>query len=150
EPYRGSPLPIRTIRNGMRIQGRTLTVVGREVFLEDPAALIQVFAEAQRHGATLSPMTQELIRECAPRVAAVNGTPAVATAFLDILRAKGHVYETLTEMHKLGVLKQVVPEFGNLECLIAHDPFHIYTVDHHSLMGVRELERLRAGDLARS
>ena len=44
----------------------------------------------------------------------------------------------------------MIPEFGHLDCLIAHDPFHIYTVDHHSLMGVRELERLRAGEFAKT
>ena len=149
EPYRGLQPTSRMIRDGMRIQGRTLSVAGIEVFERDPAALVHVFAEAQRHGATLSPQTRELIREYLPAFAPHHPTPAVSEAFLDILRARGHVYETLVEMHKLGVLKEVVPEFGNLDCLIAHDPFHIYTVDHHSLMGVREIERLRAGEFAR-
>src|SRR5438552_15527914 len=53
-------------------------------------------------------------------------------------------------MHKLGVLKETIPEFGHLDHLIAHDPFHIYTVDQHSLMGVREVERLRAGEFSRT
>ena len=149
EPYRGSPLPLRTVREGMRVQGRTLSVVNRHVFLRDPAALVHVFVEAQRHGATLSSETRDLIRECAPSLEPVAGSAAVAAAFLAVLRARGHVYDTLVEMHKLGVLKRVVPEFARLECLIAHDPFHIYTVDYHSLMGVRELERLRAGDYAK-
>jgi [protein-PII] uridylyltransferase len=150
EPYRGTQPAARMIREGMRIQGRTLSIAGREVFERAPAALIQVFAEAQRHGVTLSPATRELIPECLPLLAAVRAEPRTAAAFLDILRAKGHVYETLFEMHKLGVLTALIPEFGNLDCLIAHDPFHIYTVDHHSLMGVREVERLRAGEFART
>src|SRR5437899_2672612 len=150
EPYRGTQPTSRVVRDGMRIQGRTLSVAGREVFTDEPAALVHVFAEAQRHGVTLSAATRELIRECLPLLAAERATPAVATAFLGILRAKGHVYETLFEMHKLGVLREVVPEFGHIDCLIARDPFHIYTVDHHSLMGVREVERLRAGEFART
>src|SRR4029077_5372035 len=94
EPYRAAS-PVRTIREGMRIQGRTLSVTGRELFATDPVALVQVFAEAQRHGVTLSPSTRDLIRECAPALAPVLGTPAVSAAFLDIVRARGHVYETL-------------------------------------------------------
>ncbi len=150
EPYRRSAPTVRVIRPGIRVQGRTLSVVNRGVFERDPAAVVQVFAEAQRHGVTLAPATRELIRECLPLLAAHRERPAVGAAFLDILRAKGHVDETLFEMHKLGVLKTVIPEFGHLDCLIAHDPFHIYTVDHHSLMGVRELERLRAGEFAKT
>ncbi len=149
EPYRGTPPPVRVIRDGLRIQGRTLSVAGRGAFERDPTLLVHVFAEAQRHGVTLSPPTRDLIRECAGLLAPLHGTRAVAEAFLAILRSRGHVYETLVEMHKLGVLKALVPEFAHLECLIAHDPFHIYTVDHHSLMGVRELERLRSGEFRR-
>jgi [protein-PII] uridylyltransferase len=40
-----------------------------------------------------------------------------------------------------------LPEFAHLECLVSHDPFHVYTVDHHSLVGVREIETLRSGAL---
>jgi len=149
EPYRGHQ-PARMVREGMRIQGRTLSVAGPEVFERDPAGLVQVFAEAQRHGVTLSPETRDLIRDALPLLSEHRAAPAVSAAFLDILRAHGHVYETLFEMHKLGLLTALIPEFGNLDCLIAHDPFHIYTVDQHSLMGVREVERLRSGDFART
>src|SRR5438094_614423 len=137
-------------QGGLRDLHTALWVAGREVFADEPAALVHVFAEAQRHGVTLSAATRELIRDCLPLLAAERATPAVANAFLDILRAKGHVYETLFEMHKLGMLREVVPEFGHIDCLIAKDPFHLYTVDHHSLIGVREVERLRAGEFART
>ncbi len=148
EPYRRSPP--RAIREGMRIQGRTLSVTDRELFARDPAAIVAVFAEAQRHGVTIAPATRELVRENASRLAASRDQPAVTEALLAILTARGHVYETLFEMHRLGVLKEAIPEFGNLDCLIAHDPFHIYTVDQHSLIGVRELERLRTGEFAKT
>ncbi|TMA46763.1 MAG: [protein-PII] uridylyltransferase [Deltaproteobacteria bacterium] len=142
--------PARLIRDGMYVQGRTLSVAGREVFEQRPAALIHVFAEAQRHGVTIAPATRELIRECLPLLADHRTDPQLAAALLTILRARGHVYETLFEMHTLGVLREAIPEFGRLDCLIAHDPFHIYTVDQHSLMGVRELERLRAAEFAKT
>src|SRR5690242_15432947 len=66
EPYRGTQPASRVIRDGMRIQGRTLSVAGRDVFERDPAALVRVFAEAQRHGVTLSAATREYIAECLP------------------------------------------------------------------------------------
>ena len=115
EPYRGTQPAARVIGEGMRIQGRTLSVAGRDVFERDPAALVRVFAEAQRHGVTLSPATREYIAECLPRLAAHRSDPAVARAVLTVLRARGHVYETLFEMHKLGVLCAAIPEFSNLD-----------------------------------
>jgi [protein-PII] uridylyltransferase len=150
DAYRGTPPLVRTIREGMRIQGRTLSVTGGSVFEDDPSAVLWVFVEAQRHGVTIGAGTRTLIADVLPLLAAARDTSAVAEAFLAVLRGRGHVYETVAEMHKLGVLIAVIPEFGNLECLISHDPFHIYTVDHHSLMGIREIERLRAGEFART
>ena len=148
EPYRRNRP--RVIREGMRIQGRTLTVTDRELFAREPAAIVAVFAEAQRHGVTIAPATRELVRESLSLLGRVRDEPVVAEALLNILTARGHVYETLFEMHRLGALKEAIPEFGNLDCLIAHDPFHIYTVDQHSLIGVRELERLRTGEFAKT
>ena len=43
-------------------------------------------------------------------------------AFRGILRAHGHVYETLFEMHKLGVLKAVVPPLVVVSTLLPTEP----------------------------
>jgi [protein-PII] uridylyltransferase len=51
-------------------------------------------------------------------------------------------------MNRLGVLGRLIPEFGRLFCMVQHDAYHIYTVDEHSLIGIRELERLRGGAFA--
>jgi len=147
EPYRRA-LPVRVIGEGLRIQGHTLGVAGRDVLAQRPQTIVEVFAETQRHEVSMAPGTCELIREFLPALAAVRADPAVGQAFLRILRPRGPVADTLFAMHRLGVLKTIIPEWEHLECLIAHDPFHIYTVDHHSLMGVREIDRLRAGEFA--
>ncbi len=44
------------------------------------------------------------------------------------------------------MLGAIIPEFGNLYARVLHDLYHIYTVDRHSLVAVRELERLRTGE----
>jgi [protein-PII] uridylyltransferase len=150
EPYLGIRPMTRVIREGMRIQGRTLSVAGPEVFERDPAALVGVYAEAQRHGVSVSTSTRELVRERLALLAAHREAPEIAAAFLGILRGASGIYETLFAMHRDGVLKTLIPEFEHLDCLIAHDPFHVYTVDHHSLIGVREIERLRSGAFAES
>lgn len=145
EPYRGR-LSVRNIRDGMRIVRGELAVAGRGLFERDPAALIDVFLQAQRHEVPIAEGSQEAIRQAAEVLAPVRDDPRAARAFRAIMRSKRGVSGAVTAMHELGVLKVMVPEFAHLESLISHDPFHIYTVDHHTLLAMREIERLRDGE----
>ncbi len=52
-------------------------------------------------------------------------------------------------MHAVGVLCALFPEFARIDCLVQRDLYHVYTVDEHSLIGMRELERLRHGEYKR-
>ncbi len=146
-PYRALyRLVGRQIRPGVWIANRALSVSDPKVLAEDPVNMLAIFRDAQRHGAKLSNGTRRLLRN---HLHLVDGefrrSRAAAEVLLDILRWKSDVYETLVEMHKLGVFDAYVPEFGHLLCMVQHDLYHIYTVDEHSLIGVRELERLREG-----
>jgi [protein-PII] uridylyltransferase len=142
--------PTRTIRPGMQIGGNALSVAGVNVFRQHPDNLIRVFAETQRHGVGLSSITKKLIREQLHLLDdPQRRLPETVAAFFDILDGGSRVYETLHEMHKQGVLVQFIPEFANLLCRVQRDMYHMYTVDEHSLRGILELERLRAGDYAR-
>ena len=46
-------------------------------------------------------------------------------------------------MHEGGVLGRFVPEFGALRWLVVHEPYHMYTVDEHTLLAVKNLENLK-------
>lgn len=135
----------RAVRDGVSIVGERLAAEER-IFREDPVNLLRVLHDAQRNDVTLSSETREAVRSSARLI-----TPEIAAskeaigAFFDILRWKDGVYRTLAEMNRLGVLGHLVPEFGRLFCMVQHDFYHVYTVDEHSLVGVRELEFLRDG-----
>jgi [protein-PII] uridylyltransferase len=135
----------RTIRPGVRIVAGELNVTDGELFERDPLELVRIFVDAQRHGVQLAPGLADLVRANAHQIGEEQRESAeLAELFLTILRAPALVYETLNEMHRLGVLSRVLPEWEHLLCLVLHDHYHIYTVDQHSLMAVRELERLRS------
>ena len=63
--------------------------------------------------------------------------------FLEIFKSS-RVYDTLREMHETGVLGRFVPEFGALRCLVVHEPYHMYTVDEHTLLAIKNLEDLKS------
>lgn len=139
----------RTIRPGVRIVAGELNITEGDVFQRDPKEILRVFADAQRHGVRVAPALADQIRSEAQRIGEEErADPELIEIFLGILRSPYRVYETLHEVHKLGVLARVLPEWEHLLCLVLHDYFHIYTVDEHSLMGIRELERLRSGERA--
>ncbi len=136
----------REIRPGVRIVSGELSVGDPAFFREHPIELLRVFSDAQRHGVPLSHGTKRNIREHVGLIDdGMRHDRDASEVLLRILAWKHDVYETLFEMHWLGVLGALLPEFGALLCLAQHDVYHIYTVDQHSLMGVRELERLRDG-----
>lgn len=63
--------------------------------------------------------------------------------FREILRLDGNVGETLASMHELGVLGAYIKEFGELTSFIQHGVYHTYTADEHTLMTIKNIEKLR-------
>ena len=45
-------------------------------------------------------------------------------------------------MHDVGLLGQMFPEFKAINCRVVRDFYHKYTVDEHTLLTIRNLERL--------
>jgi [protein-PII] uridylyltransferase len=136
----------REIRPGVVIAEGILSLSGVELLRDDPRNMIAVFADAQRHHVTISSSTKRLIRANLDLIDDERRRdPALVSAFIEVLSAKHKVYDTLLDMHRVGVLGAFLPEFGALLCMVLHDLYHIYTVDEHSLRGIYELERLRAG-----
>src|SRR5262249_51944973 len=64
EPYRGR-LTVRQIAEGMRIVRGELAITGRSLFERDPAALVDVFLQAQRHEVPLAESAQDAVRQTA-------------------------------------------------------------------------------------
>lgn len=136
----------RQIRPGVVVGHGMLSITGIEVLHADPSNFIRIFADAQRQEVPIANGTKRLLRANLDLVGdAERGSPAMVDAFFEVLRGKHRVYETLLEMHRVGVLGAFLPEFRALLCMVLHDLYHIYTVDEHSLRLVRELELLRAG-----
>jgi [protein-PII] uridylyltransferase len=139
----------RTIRPGVQIINDALEVSPVSMLRKDPVEMLRVVRDAQRHGVKLAASLQSAIREHGHLIGEQErADPRVAENFLAILRSPWRVYETVHQLHRLRLLERVLPEWEHLVCLVRRNHFHIYTVDEHSLMGIRELERLRRGDLA--
>ncbi|MGH7865870.1 MAG: [protein-PII] uridylyltransferase, partial [Candidatus Binataceae bacterium] len=139
--------PTRQIRPGVLIHRDLLNIGDADFFERDPVNLATIFADCQAHGVELSGSAYQLVRDNLGRIDdAIRRDPRIGAALMRVLSGRRRVGGTLEAMHRAGVLGAIIPEFGNLYARVLHDLYHIYTVDRHSLVAVRELEKLRSGD----
>jgi [protein-PII] uridylyltransferase len=68
--------------------------------------------------------------------------PDSSVFFREILKFPRHVGSTLAIMNELGVLGAFLPEFGDLNGFMQHGVYHCYTADEHTLITIRNLEKL--------
>src|SRR5207245_120011 len=52
--------------------------------------------------------------------------------------------QALREMHRLGLLGALFPEFQAIDSLVIRDFYHRYTVDEHSFTAIQNLQELRS------
>jgi len=122
-----------------------LEVNSRQVFLDRPAALFELFhhyqqnpkvygirANTQRHVS----MSLHLIDDD------FRNDDTVKAIFLNIFKHKNLVFSQLNLMNALGVLGQFLPVFGRIVGRMQYDLFHMYTVDQHTLFVVRNIRQI--------
>src|SRR5438874_35098 len=63
-------------------------------------------------------------------------------ALLRFLTPRAGLYARLSQMHDCGLLGRVFPEFQAISWRVVRDFYHKYTVDEHTLLTIRNLERL--------
>src|SRR5919197_1204050 len=125
-----------------------LTVADNDVLRRSPAALVRLFAAADREGLELYPYARDQAAAALadlPPEAALD--PEVNQELLACFTRPGTRGRFLTLMHQLGVLPRLVPEFARVTARRQIDVYHVYTVDVHSMFAVRRLYALRAGDV---
>lgn len=126
-----------TIRDGRLFAKRA------DIFLEDPARLLRVFAYCQQHDVNPAPSLRKLIKASRDLIDSnFRHRLKNRDIFRGILERKGQVARTLRLMHRSGVLGRFLPEFGALDCLVQHEFFHRYTADEHTLRCIDQLDAL--------
>jgi [protein-PII] uridylyltransferase len=80
--------------------------------------------------------------------AAFRRSPENRALFMEILRRPAGITHALRRMNQYGVLGRYLPAFGRIVGRMQHDLFHVYTVDEHILMVVRNLRRFAVPEMA--
>ncbi len=116
------------------------------VFREHPAALLEMFVlMANRND--IAGVRATTIRQIRDNLHLIDDdfrtAPENTALFMALLKAPYTLVSTLTRMRRYGVLGRYIPEFGQVIGQMQHDLFHIYTVDAHTMMVIRNMRRFR-------
>ncbi len=125
--------------------GKTLVPPSDDSCRGDPSLILSAFEIAQSRHAVLSDHFKSLIRES--RIDdQTRSSMSAAKAFLAILNNPDGLSETLGLMKELRLLGRYLPEFRAIQALARHDYYHLYTVDEHILLAIRNLQNLWTGN----
>ncbi len=114
------------------------------VFEETPSAMLEIFLLVQRHREVkgMTARTQRALWHARFGIdAAFRRNPDNRKLFLQILQAPKGVTRALRAMNQLSILGRYLPNFRRIIGQMQHDLFHVYTVDQHILMVVRNVRR---------
>ena len=136
----------------LELAGDRLRSASPERFWQEPSELVRAMALSLELDAELERSTRDLIAEAAAGEPGLKlaSDPRAAQLFLGLLthpEAQGES-TILEEVHDLGVLAALIPEFGPCTGRVQHDLYHVYTVDRHSLYVVGLLKAWMRGEQA--
>jgi [protein-PII] uridylyltransferase len=138
---RAAPQPIG--RNLVRSADGIRFVDAREA-ADRPETWLALFQAALDGGCAVTDDALSCVQQHAGRYTPEEFLPTRAhrEALLRFLKPRPGLYARLSEMHDSGLLGQVFPEFKAIACRVVRDFYHKYTVDEHTLLTIRNLERL--------
>jgi [protein-PII] uridylyltransferase len=141
--FRETP-PMNALNERFRSIGSLLDIRDEHLFEHTPGAIFELFLLLEQHP-ELTDLTAKTLRALWRAQhhidTAFRRDPQNRTNFIEILRQPQGVLHALRRMNQFGILGAYIPAFGHIVGQMQHDLFHVYTVDEHILMVVRNLRR---------
>ncbi|XZG68869.1 [protein-PII] uridylyltransferase [Chitinibacteraceae bacterium HSL-7] len=138
-----APEPIALNAHFIR-RGETLELAPGITFTEHPNAILEAFSlfASTREVSTIGTATLRALWNTRAQIDdAFRDDPGNQARFVELFRASHGLTRALRRMNQYGVLGRYIPEFGHLVGRMQHDLFHVYTVDEHTLMVLRNMRR---------
>ena len=122
-----------------------------DTFERHPSAMLEIFVLMTERPALkgmTSRATRALWHARFKIDAAFRQDPANRALFLRIMKAPVGIIHALRRMNEMSILGRYLPNFRRIVGQMQHDLFHVYTVDQHILMVVRNMRRFTMSEHA--
>lgn len=137
----GEPQPI---NRRFQARGNYIEATNPAIFARYPLAMLEIFLLLQQHP-ELKGVRASTIRSIRAHRHLIDkrlrNSIAARSLFMEIMRQPRGITHEFRRMHRYGVLTRYIPAFHKITGLMQFDLFHLYTVDEHILMVVRNLRR---------
>ncbi|HEY8076128.1 MAG TPA: [protein-PII] uridylyltransferase [Labilithrix sp.] len=151
---RGKPVEV-DLGGGVRLFDGQVTVDTSEL-VRDPALALRAYATCVKKKAPLLAYARDQIARAtadAEWCERLRASAEAARVFVSLLCTVPDVVPVrrgslLGELHEVGLLLAMIPEFKPVTGRVHHDVYHVYTVDVHSVAAVDCLRAIFRGDLA--
>jgi [protein-PII] uridylyltransferase len=122
-----------------------------DTFEAAPSSMLKIFV-VMTERADLKGMTARTTRALWHARAKIDdgfrANPVNRALFLRLLQAPVGLVHALRRMNDMGVLGRYLPAFRHIVGQMQHDLFHVYTVDQHIMMVVRNMRRFTMSEHA--
>ncbi|MCD6040951.1 MAG: [protein-PII] uridylyltransferase, partial [Burkholderiales bacterium] len=141
----------RSLNERFEVRSELLHIKQERTFEREPSAILECFLLMMQHQ-ELRGMTARTLRALWRGRLAVNARfrkdPIARLLFLHILQQPRGIVHEFRRMNQYGILGRYLPEFGRIVGQMQHDLFHVYTVDQHILVVMRNLRRFTMPEFA--
>ncbi|ENW29494.1 [protein-PII] uridylyltransferase [Acinetobacter lwoffii] len=143
---------IEEINQNFKLVDGKLAVQHHKIFSENPNAILEIFYLLANRPEIegIRARTLRLLTLAGKRIDQdFRDNPVHQALFMAIIRSPHRLYDTMVAMKRYGVLGNYIPAFGQILGLMQYDLFHIYTVDAHTLLLLRNLNRFKEPEFAK-
>ncbi len=141
----------RLLNERFQARGTLLEARREDLFEREPRAILESFLLMQQHGDLrgMSAATLRALWRARGRLdAKLRRDPLARLLFVHILQQPRGIVHEFRRMNQYDVLGGYLPEFGRIVGQMQHDLYHVYTVDQHILMVLRNLRRFTMPEFA--
>lgn len=143
------PQKVRPLSRHFQVRNDYLEITHDLVFIEHPGSLLEMFLLLSQNPdirGIRAATVRQVIEQRKLIDAKFRADPENNSLFMQLLRSPHALFTQLRRMKRYGILGQYLPEFGRIIGLMQYDLFHIYTVDAHILLVLKNMRVMRHQD----
>lgn len=144
-----------SLGNGIKLFGEAVTFEDPNRLMAEPALALRLYTEAVRRELPVFRFARDAVARATSSdefCERLRASEEAARLFRRLVRAVRRTRfrdgSVLGELHDVGLLLAMIPEFAPVVGRVHHDIYHVYTVDVHSIAAVDKLRALCRGELA--